>query len=235
MHREQDMAERVYAARRDPDLTDDFIYQYLPFIKAETTRFLKRACDDQDDELSIAMIAFHDAMNNYHRDRGAFIPYASLVIRNRLTDYVRKEERHRRVISLEAPLDENLTLGDTIAVENHDPLQNEELQTTIDEIMEFKEQLRSFDITLEELVEQTPKQQRSLDTCKKALAYTIENRTLLQGIVETGRLPLKEIADGAQVSRKTLERHRKYLVGIFLIFSNGYAYMRDHLNDMLLR
>jgi len=99
--------------------------------------------------------------------------------------------------------------------ENHDPLQNEELQTTIDEIMEFKEQLRSFDITLEELVEQTPKQQRSLDTCKKALAYTIENRTLLQGIVETGRLPLKEIADGAQVSRKTLERHRKYLVGIF--------------------
>jgi len=62
------------------------------------------------------MIAFHDAMNNYHRDRGAFIPYASLVIRNRLTDYVRKEERHRRVISLEAPLDENLTLGDTIAV-----------------------------------------------------------------------------------------------------------------------
>ncbi len=74
MHREQDMAERVYAARRDPDLTDDFIYQYLPFIKAETTRFLKRACDDQDDELSIAMIAFHDAMNNYHRDRGAFIP-----------------------------------------------------------------------------------------------------------------------------------------------------------------
>ena len=32
MQREQDMAERVYAARRDPDLTDDFIYQYLPCL-----------------------------------------------------------------------------------------------------------------------------------------------------------------------------------------------------------
>jgi len=235
MHREQEMAERVYAARQDPELTDDFIYQYLPFIKAETTRFLKRACDDQDDELSIAMIAFHDAMKNYHHDRGAFIPYASLVIRNRLTDHVRKEERHRRVISLEMPLDEDLTLADTIAEEEYDPLQNENLQTTIDEIMEFKEQLQSFDITLEELVEQTPKQQRSLDICKKALAFTIENRTLLEKVVETGRLPLKEIAEGAKVSRKTLERHRKYLVGIFLIFSNGYAYMRDHLSNMLIR
>ncbi|HHX18884.1 MAG TPA: sigma-70 family RNA polymerase sigma factor [Clostridiaceae bacterium] len=235
MHREQDMAERVYAARQDPDLTDDFIYQYLPFIKAETTRFLKRACDDQDDELSIAMIAFHDAMKNYHSERGAFIPYASLVIRNRLTDYVRKEQRHRRVISLETQLDDDLTLGDTVAADERDPLQDEDLQTTVAEIMEFKEQLQTFDITLDELVEQTPKQQRSLDICKKAIAFTIGDRALLQRVVETGRLPLKEIAEGAQVSRKTLERHRKYLVGIFLIFSNGYAYMRDHLNEMLIR
>jgi RNA polymerase sigma factor len=75
MHREQDMAERVYAARRDPDLTDDFIYQYLPFIKAETTRFLKRACDDQDDELSIAIGVSNEVLsvrNSYkvcHRTR----------------------------------------------------------------------------------------------------------------------------------------------------------------------
>ncbi len=235
MHSEQDMAERIYAARQDPDLTDDFIYQYLPFIKAETTRFLKRVCDEQDDELSIAMIAFHDAMINYHRERGAFIPYASLVIRNRLTDYVRKEQRHRRVISLETQLDDDLTLADTVAADEHDPLQDEDLQTTVAEIMEFKEQLQTFDISLDELVEQTPKQQRSLDICKKAIAFTIADRTLLQRVVQTGRLPLKEIADGAKVSRKTLERHRKYLVGIFLIFSNGYAYMREHLNEMLIR
>ncbi len=235
MRREMDIAEQVYTARQDPDLTDDFIEQYLPFIKAETTRFLGRACTEQDDELSISMIAFHDAMNNYRRDRGAFISYASLVIRNRLTDHIRKEERHKKVISLDVEFDDDLTLSDTIAAKDKDPLENEDLQARVSEIIEFKKQLHDFDITLEDLTVQTPKQQRSLEICKKAIAYTIANRSLLNVVVETGKLPLKEIASGAHVSRKTLERHRKYLIGIFLIFSNGYALMRDHLKEMLLR
>ena len=45
----------------------------------------------------------------------------------------------------------------------------------------------------------------------------------------TRRLPLAELAKGAGVERKTLERHRKYLVAILLAFTNGYEIIRGHL------
>ncbi|HNZ62930.1 MAG TPA: sigma-70 family RNA polymerase sigma factor [Bacillota bacterium] len=236
MRREQDIAERVCAARQDDELAEELISQYLPFIRAEAARYLGRICTEQDDELSIAMIAFHDAMKSYQRERGAFIPYASLVIRNRLTDHGRKEQRHRTTVSLDAAQqDDDLPLSDVIASEGQDPLQNENLKAAIAEIIEFKKQLSDYNITLLELTEQTPKQQRSMDICKKALLYILGNGELFHRIIETGKLPLKEIAGCAGLPRKTLERHRKYLIGIMIIFSNGYTLMRGHLKEMLRR
>ena len=52
---------------------------------------------------------------------------------------------------------------------------------------------------------------------------------LLDRLVETGRLPMNELAAGAGVEKKTMERHRKYLVAILLAFTNGYEIIRGHL------
>ena len=53
------IVEQVYAAKEDVRAADDLIRAYLPFIKAETAKFLKRPpIEGQDDELSITMMAF---------------------------------------------------------------------------------------------------------------------------------------------------------------------------------
>ena len=63
----------------------------MPFIKAETTKFLKRPpIEGHDDELSIAMIAFHEAIRGYSCTRGAFLKYAALLIRSHLIDFSTK-------------------------------------------------------------------------------------------------------------------------------------------------
>ena len=117
MNDEHKITQQVYAAKDDVLVADQLIGTYMPFIKAETAKFLKRPpMEGHDDELSIAMIAFHEAIGGYSRTRGAFLKYAAMLIRSRLIDYSRREQRHSRVISLDAPVGEDdTTLGETLA------------------------------------------------------------------------------------------------------------------------
>ncbi|MBQ8401937.1 MAG: hypothetical protein IJX14_08410, partial [Clostridia bacterium] len=77
---------------------DDFIREYIPFIRAEASKCIQRLCTEQDDEYSIAMIAFHEAITGYERSRGNFLRYAAMLIRSRIIDYSRKESRHRMMM-----------------------------------------------------------------------------------------------------------------------------------------
>ena len=98
----RDIDARVRRARRDARKADDLVRDYLPFIKAETAKFMHRPPQEgRDDELSIAMFAFHEAVMTHDGSRGAFIPHATRVIRNRLVDFTRREARHAHTVSLD--------------------------------------------------------------------------------------------------------------------------------------
>ena len=78
MNDEQKIIEQVYKAKMNVEQADCLINDYLPFIRAETAKFLKRPpIEGHDDELSIAMIAFHEAIGGYTQTRGTFLKYAS--------------------------------------------------------------------------------------------------------------------------------------------------------------
>jgi RNA polymerase sigma-I factor len=234
MYDEHVIVQQVYAARRNPLAADDLISSYLPFIRSETAKFLKRPpIDGQDDELSIAMIAFHEAIEGYQSGRGAFLNYAALLIRSRLVDYVRKEARHAYVDSLDAPTrTEDITLGETIAdqTDRADELMTREAARG--EILELTRQMQMFGVSLTDVSENCPRQERTLHACQTALAYARSNPELIKEFLKTKRVPLTKLAKGSGVSKKTLERHRKYLVALLLIFSNGYELIRGHLKQI---
>ena len=60
MNQEHQIVRQVQKAQGDSRAADQLIRQYLPFIKSETARFLKRPPDENQDELNIAMFAFYD-------------------------------------------------------------------------------------------------------------------------------------------------------------------------------
>ena len=102
MKQEHELVAQVYAARSDTLAADQLVRQYLPFIKSETAKFIHRFPEEgHDDELSIAMFAFHEAVMSYQKTRGAFLKYAAVSIKNRLIDYARRESRHAGTVSLD--------------------------------------------------------------------------------------------------------------------------------------
>ena len=100
MQKEHPIIQEVYGAKKDSRKADELIRSCLPFIRSETAKCISRICTDQDDEYSIALIAFHEAILGYEKNRGAFFNYASMLIRSRIIDYQRKEARHQGQVSL---------------------------------------------------------------------------------------------------------------------------------------
>ena len=234
MNDEHKIVQQVYAAKEDVKAEDRLIGTYMPFIKTETAKFLKRPpVEGHDDGLSIAMIAFHEAIGGYSRTRGAFLKYAAMLIRSRLIDYSRREQRHSRVISLDAPTGEDdTTLAETLADERapHDETARD---ATRWEIEELTRQMKEFGVNLRDVADNCPKQQRTLDACREALQYARENPALLDDLLKTKKLPIGQLTAGSGVERKTLERHRKYMVALLLIYTNGYEIIRGHLKQVM--
>ena len=233
---EHAIVQAVYAAKTDTAAADAFVQQYLPFVRAETVRFTRQAIEQgHEDELSIALLAFYEAILSYEKGRGAFLPYAARAIRNRLIDHFRAERRHRGQVSMQASAGEDgRTLADTLPA--RDELDASELRlASRQEIAAFGAQLEQYGICFTDVADNCPRQQRTLGACRRVLDYARSNPALLDRMVQTGRLPMAELAQGSGVDKKTMERHRRYLFAILLAFTNGYEIIRGHLCQLAPR
>ncbi len=239
MNREQDLTAQVYAAQNDRDAADCLLRQYLPFIKSETAKFIHRIpIEGEDDELSIAMFAFHEAVMKYHRSRGGFLHFASVAIKNRLIDYARRERRHSNLVYLDQPEQEgedSRSMLDRLEDQRNEVQERQDQSAAQKEILEFAGQLADFGLELTDIAENCPRQKRTLEACHRALAFAIAHPELLEKLLSSKKLPISQLASGAGVEVKTLERHRKYMVALLLAYTNGFEIIRGHLRQVAPR
>ena len=192
MRRDGDLVTRVLAAKRDPRCADDLVRDYLPFIKAETAKFMGRSPQQgRDDELGIAMFAFHEAVLSYDRARGAFLSFAALNVRNRLVDCSRRERRHADVLSLDERRPDGgegdeRSLVEMIASERDELEERQTREASRQEIVQFGAELESFGLTFLDVSENCPKQQRTLEACQRVLDCARRNPELLDRLVQDG-------------------------------------------------
>ena len=232
MNQEHEIVSMVAAAKGDSLAADELVRRFLPFIRSETAKAVRRGVSDSDDEFSIAMMAFHEAVLAYERLRGAFLPLAAKAIRSRIIDFHRREQRHRGQLSLQEKNEEDRELAETLDV-GTDPIGDHTDRTAArQEIAHFALGLSEFGLSLTDIADNCPKQTRTLAACHRALAHAKENPQLLEQTVRTKKLPIAALAAGAGVERKTLERHRKYMMALLLAYTNGFEIIRGHLGQM---
>jgi RNA polymerase sigma factor len=227
------LVKQVYEAKKDSHAADELISAYMPFIKSETARFINRPPQPEDDELSIAMFAFYEAIRSYSKLKGSFLNFAARQIKNRLIDNYRKEKRSKGLISLDTPDEDDNELIDSISDSRDEYEENEIREATQAEIRELAAQMEDFGVSLSDVAENSPKQSRTLAACQKAVAYARSNPVILEEFLRTKRVPIAKLAEGTDTERKTLERHRRYLVAVLLICTNGYEIMRGHIMQVL--
>ncbi len=232
MQDEHQILKKVSLARYDIDVADGLIREYLPFIKSEVSKYTGTYTSDGSDELQVAMIAFHEAILLYDKDRGAFLHYARMIIRSRLIDHDRKEARHKDHISLDKENEEGDPLIDAIALEHDQTDEHMRLLATKAEILELGKVLETFGVSYKDLTVSSPKQERTRALIQKVIAKAKEDTSILDDLLASRKLPIQRLTTDKN-ERKVLERHRKYLVTMLVILTNGYEIIRGHLWHIL--
>nr|WP_246079262.1 RNA polymerase sigma factor SigI [Paenibacillus piri] len=220
----------------DVRLRNQFITDYQPYVAKVTSRFCKRYIDPaKDDEFSIALGAFNEAINQFSQEAGrSFLGFAEQVMRRRLIDYVRKEQRFSQQMPyslFDVEDDEDNIVN---PVEIHQAIEQYEKQKGMEErqgeIIDLNRCLSDFGIQFADLVDASPKHDDSRQALFVIGKQLSENTELMRIMLTKRMLPIKELLDLVEVSRKTLERNRKFIIAVALIYNGPYPYLRDYLH-----
>ncbi|MCH3963601.1 MAG: RNA polymerase subunit sigma-28 [Clostridium sp.] len=208
---------------------NEFIDENRNFIYKCTYSISKRYLQwENDDELSIALIAFNKACDTYTEIKGNFYTYAKVIIRNALIDYFRKNGKFP-LLSFD-----NDGYG-MEKLENSNAIANFELQlenkNRAEEIIELNKELLKYKIDFNSLVNNSPKHKDTRGNALKLVLKIYNDSEIRSFIVSSRKLPIKKICMYTGFSKKFVDKWRKYIIALFVIFSNkNFPYIRSYLN-----
>ncbi|KUO60493.1 MAG: hypothetical protein APF84_06445 [Gracilibacter sp. BRH_c7a] len=220
---ENSVEKRLEAIMRgDLEERNKLIADYIPFIIKMVSKQLNRYIETENcDEFSIGLIAFDEAIDKYCSSKGVFLKFAELVISNRIKDALRKKNQELREISFEDCSENVLKHLDSVYVRS-----DEDSISLREEIKQYESELSKFKITLEDLVEETPKHK---DTRVNAMILSeriSEDKPLVEKIYSKRRLPISQIALKFKTTAKIIKRSRKYIISLVVIFTGGFIQLK---------
>ncbi len=220
-------------AKNNPTLLDQLIRQQEYYILKCASKTCHRYITKSDDEWSIALMAFTQAIDDYNLEKGSFLSFVNLVIKRRLIDYIKSQTKFNLEVSVDPIIfdtepeedSENPSLQMAVA-EQVSKQDSNDLKWEIEAVnLVFSE----YGFSFYDLSECSPHATKTRKACATAVNYLLMNSLLLNELRTTKQLPLKMIEKSTHVPRKILERHRKYIIAAIEILSGEYPYLADYL------
>jgi len=222
---------RISSIRDDAEETGRFVEEYKPFIASCARKVTGRYMSyDSDDELSIAMIAFVEAIKSFDSSKGNFFTFSRNVIKRKLIDYYRKEMRHRDVVPLNVYVQEEeaeLDYGADQAIREFSDRDIAELRRA--EIEELAKELSQWNITYRDLAKVSPRHRKTKEQCAQLAGIILSRPDMLESIMIRKYLPVSELEKASGLPRKFIERFRKYIIAIVVIAIGDYQYIKDYI------
>jgi len=204
---------------------NQFINDYKPFIIKTLSQVSNKFIDvNNDDALTDGMMAFHEAIMKYDIDKGNFLSFATLVIKRRYLDTLRKESKH---LNRTDALDIEDQKVSEASIDKH--FKEVSLQAVKDEIDDYNRLLASYGLSFQDLVKHSPKKAllRVLYLDISHFIYVME--MLRDKFLETGRLPIKEVLEAFKVNRKKVERGRVYILSVVVLKNSTLNYLKSYI------
>jgi RNA polymerase sigma factor len=212
---------------------EQLINEAKPFVARVVGRLCGRCLNwDYDDELSIGLIAFNEAIDRFNSGQGVpFTAFARLVIRSRVTDYLRRESKWNQVDFNHAEQVEGSGNQAENAVSWEQYITETINRERKEEIIAFSQKIGGLGITFGDLVDSSPKHRDTRETLLRAATYLAGHDNLYQELLASKRLPIREIARGTGISRKVLERGRKYIIAVatLLYYRDDFVYLSSYI------
>ncbi|MGI2327386.1 RNA polymerase sigma-I factor [Planococcus sp. YIM B11945] len=236
--KEQSAAEvlALQAQQGDEEALSDLLKSYGPFMKKTAAQVCKRFIDDHDDEYSIALAAFHEAIQSYEEEKNAsFLAFAHMVIRRRIIDFIRKESvRKEYSHDFNSRSDEEETanwIEDKRAFEQYTIQQQTEKRR--EEIGRYESLLIEYGLSYRILADVSPSHEDARRMAVQIAQLVAETEDYKEFLIHKKKLPIKEIEQLVNVSRKTIERNRKYIIAVTLLLISDLHYLKDYLKERL--
>ena len=229
----RELDHMVVNAKVDQTTLTHLIEQNELFIIKCAATTTHRYLSKSDDEYSIALLAFHEAVKSYELNKGSFLSFAELVIRRRIIDYCRKQQKLNSEICVNPALFEtdpekesedlslHLAVAKKVSVANDGSLKLE--------IETANEVFSHYGFTFFDLTRCSPQAKKTKLSCAKSIAYILSNPLMISEIHSSKQLPIQLIEKNTKVPRKSLERHRKYIIAAVVILSGEYPKLADYL------
>jgi RNA polymerase sigma factor len=208
---------------------EQLLRDYLPFVEKVACATCKRAIGRTDDEFQIALLAMNEAIDAYQIERGSFVGFAETVIRRRLIDSFRMNQRAREVpfTSFDEEDEEgNVQNAVELGAALRDYGEQEEARERAEEIAAYSRELEMYGLTFRDLVAQSPKHVDAREHAIAVARLIAEDTELRQQFRRHRTLPLKQLTGRVAVSRKTLERQRGYIVAVAVLLLGDYERLR---------
>ena len=237
-----DLTDGAIRSRDDLVYRNVFLQENKKFILSRAYAAIGHYVTESDDEWSIALLAFNDSIDKFEPSKGEFESFASLVIRRRLYDYLRSEKRFSSELSIEpyAMDADDIRNGDevnSLAVEvlekTVEQAESEESSSNIkDEISIVSGILSGYGFSFMDLADASPKAQKTKEACASVVAYILGDDELLSRIRSSKSLPVQELLSALKVSRKLLERHRRYIIAAIEILSGDFPMLAEYMDSI---
>lgn len=223
---------KVVKAQSDSDLLEKLIAAHQGFIRKCMIDQQKASGAQVDDEMTVAMLAFVEAIKQYDLSKGKFLSFARLVINRRMIDEYRKQLRQmpKGAISLDAALEgeEERPIyeakASVLAYENE--VKKRDLQA---EIMAFELMLNDFDLSFNELVEVSPKQEGLRLNYQSLAKWLSEQPDMMAQMMTTKKLPAQQILKAYPIDQKRLDRGRKYILALSLLLNSDLDLIKAYM------
>lgn len=218
--------EGWFALQVDENISMDNLNQLLdwhrPFIIRTVSNYTGRYISvENDEEYSIALSAFAEAVERFNPEKGKFLSYVKLVIESRLTSHFRKKNREPQSVSLDALYESGMDFTD------YNPAISEEQDNITEEIEIFKSDLALFGMTLDSLADTAPKHRDTRQMSFVIAETTSRDTPTVELTYRKRNLPIRQVARLASVTEKIVKGNKHYITGVLIVFVRRLNYFID--------
>lgn len=229
--------EDVLRAKNDKEYRDVFLQNNRSFILKSAYSALNRYISESDDEWSVALLAFNEAIDDYDESRGSFESFARLVIKRNLIDDYHKQEKysHESAVDpfvIEGDLDGKEEPGELeLAIQSRVAMQaSDDLTERLgDEIDALEAVLSEYEIDFFDLTSCAPKAGKTKESCFTLIRKLKDEPALMERLRRTKTLPVKDLLKGTHIHKKIPERHRKYIITSAEIVCGDYPLLKEYI------